>query len=223
MPEQPASTSVSKARRSPAPWVWLLLGLFLVMSAGSVLLLSRQLGGISSSSLPDYGAVPDFQLTERNGATLSRAELIGGVWVADFIFTRCQGSCPLLATRMAAIQQQLPTGSKQPIRLVSFSVDPDWDTPERLREYAARYRADPKRWLFLTGSYQTMTDLIRNGFHLGIVKAGDAPNAAPSEPIIHSDRLVLVDSTGRIRGYYQATNQEGFGHLLQDLEVLRRE
>lgn len=203
--------------------MWILLGLFLAMSAGSVLLLSRQLGGISSSSLPNYGVVPDFQLIERSGATFSRAELAGGVWVADFIFTRCQGSCPLLSARMATIQQQLRLATTQPVRLVSFSVDPEWDTPERLREYAARYRADPKQWLFLTGPYQTMTDLIKKGFHLGIVKAEDAPETSPSEPIIHSDRLVLVDAVGHIRGYYQVVNQEGFNHLLQDLEVLRRE
>lgn len=193
------------------------------MSAASLLLLSKQLGGMSSSSLPDYGAVPDFQLTERSGTPLSRAELVGGVWVADFIFTRCQGSCPLLSTRMATIQQMLQLATTRPVRLVSFSVDPEWDTPERLREYAARYRADPQQWLFVTGPYQTMSDLIRGGFRLGLVKAGEATDAPPSEPIIHSDRLVLVDAAGHIRGYYQVTNQDGFNHLLQDLEVLRRE
>lgn len=223
MAENATLTLAKQRQRSSFLWLWLLLALFLVMSAASLLLLSRQLRGVSSSSLPDYGEVPDFQLTERSGAMLSRADLLGSVWVADFIFTRCQGSCPVLSARMAALQQQMPPSTTRPIRLVSFSVDPEWDTPERLRAYAARYQADAQQWLFLTGPYRTLADLIVTGFHLGLSKAEDTAMTPHSEPIVHSDRFVLVDAIGHIRGYYQPTTQDGFNHLLQDLRVLHRD
>ncbi len=215
MPEQPAPTSASQTRRSPAPWVWILLGLFLAMSAGSVLLLSRQLGGISSSSLPNYGVVPDFQLIERSGATFSRAELAGGVWVADFIFTRCQGSCPLLSARMATIQQQLRLATTQPVRLVSFSVDPDHDTPQVLQGYATRMGAR-EFWYFLTGPRDTVATLVKHGFKLAFGDDGPA-----DAPITHSDRFVLVDRELRIRGYYRGGDPDDLTRLERDAAALR--
>lgn len=200
-------------------WVLALVALFFLMVAGSVFLLGTQLSSNRSSALPVLGEVPEFQLTERNGASFSRAALTGSVWVADFIFTRCPGICPLLSTRMATLQQQLQGETDHPIRLVSFSVDPEWDTPERLREYAERYHAHPTQWVFLTGPTQTMTQLITQGFRLSVAAAP----AGSQEPILHSDRLVLVDPFFRIRGYYHGSDVEDFDKLQQDIRVLLHE
>ena len=219
MTETDMSPSEKRNVRFPKKLILLLTLLFLLMSVGSILLLRSQLGSHRSSALPDLGTAPDFQLTERSGNSFSRADLAGSVWIADFIFTRCPGLCPLLSTRMATLQQQIQNTTDRPVRLVSFSVDPDWDTPERLREYANRYQAHPDLWVFLTGPAQTMLQIITKGFHLGVMAA---PAGSP-EPIIHSDRLVLVDSSFRIRGYYHGSAQEDFNRLQHDIGVLLHE
>lgn len=209
--------------RPKITWVWLLLALLLLMSVSSILLFRRQLARLEARNLPDYGEAPDFQLTERSGQLISRADLAGRVWVADFIFTRCQGMCPMLSTRMAFLQQHLQETSGRAVQLISFSVDPEWDTPERLREYAERYHADANRWLFVTGPTQTVTRLITEGFHLGLTPAPSESQSAATEPIIHSDRLMLVDPALRIRGYYHGMEQESFDQLVRDVGALRRE
>src|SRR5215470_419954 len=193
-----------------------------LMSVGSILLLRSQLNG-RVPPLPTLGEAPDFQLTERSGKQVTRAELAGEVWVADFIFTRCPGMCPLLSTRMETLQQKLSETPGRPVKLVSFSVDPEWDTPERLQEYAQKYQASREQWLFLTGPLPTMTQIITKGFHLGLVKVPPEEQSPKHEPIIHSDRLVLIDPAFQIRGYYQGVDQDSFTQLWRDLETLRRQ
>jgi len=103
------------------------------------------------------------------------------------------------------------------LRFVSFTVDPEWDTPEVLRSYAEGVAADPERWLFLTGDRDAIYALSQQGFHLG---AGD--DVATSE-IMHSTRFVLVDRAGRIRGYYDGTVPEEVAQLAKDARVVARE
>ncbi len=164
--------------------------------------------------------VPEFSLTERSGTVVTRADLAGSWWVADFIFTRCTGICPLLTARMAQLAQRLPD-----VRLVSFSVDPAYDTPSVLSRYAEG--AVPAgtaegQWLFLTGPRETLYALIGGGFHLSVSDA--APSlAAEGELITHSDRLVLVDPEGYIRGYYHGTEEDAAAKVAEDLARLRGE
>jgi len=139
------------------------------------------------------GQAPQFELTERSGAAVSTAGLAGRVWVVDFIFTHCAGPCPLMSTRMARLQTAVQ--DLQDVRLVSISVDPERDTPQRLSEYADRYRADPDKWLFLSGDFEVIRTTAVDGFKLGSL----------DDPIIHSDRFVLVDALGAIRGYFDST------------------
>ncbi len=140
------------------------------------------------------------------------------MWVANFIFTHCPGRCPLLSQRMARLQTVLRT---KPVRFLSLSVDPERDTPEVLQVYAQRYRADDQRWLFLTGERSVMYDLIRNGFRLGVeVLAPHDPRLTTHEPIVHSNRFVLIDPQRRIRGYYRGDDTESIAQLLQDVEIL---
>src|SRR5262245_31476896 len=114
----------------------------------------------------DLGEVADFALTERGGETVHRADLLGKVWVAAFGFTRCTGPCPQVSGTMARLQAEL--AGQPEVRLVSFSVDPDHDTPEVLRGYAQRFGADPQRWLFLTGPRDDLYRLIQESFHLAV-------------------------------------------------------
>ncbi|MBI3450018.1 MAG: SCO family protein [Acidobacteria bacterium] len=168
-------------------------------------------------ALPLFDPVPSFALTASDRAPVTNATLAGRIWVADFVFTRCTGVCPLLSGRMLALQKALR--GRDDVRLVSFSVDPDYDTPEVLAAYAKDHGADSSRWIFLTGPRPELHDLIGRGFHLAVAKAPEG-TAAPGELITHSDRLVLVDGKGRIRGYYRGSEEETVRRVLTDLDGL---
>lgn len=217
-PHQPRN-----ARRATAVsrLVWAALAAVLAIVAGAgVVSISRRAAppAAGTERLGQLGSLPPFDLVERSGRRVSLADLRGKIWVADFVFTRCAGVCPVLSTRMAGLQQKLAVGPASPVRLVSFSVDPAHDTPEVLAEYAERYRASEDGWLFLTGERDHLHALIQNGFRLSVA---DSPGAAdPNEMITHSDRFVLVDDQGQIRGYYHGTEEESVARLLDDVETL---
>jgi protein SCO1/2 len=167
---------------------------------------------------PVLGRVPDFTLVNRDGRPVGLRDLAGAPWVADFIFTRCPASCPMLTARMARLNRDLPADLG--VRLVSFSVDPEHDTPAVLEKYAASFDA-PGRWLFLTGSREKILSLSRDGFKLGL-ELTPPPGIDAPEPILHTTRFVLVDGHGGIRGYYEAFEEESMEKLLRDLGALSR-
>ena len=171
----------------------------------------------SKSSLPRLGIVPDFSLTERTGEKVPLSDLKGKVWIADFIFTNCGGSCPIMTSTMASFQEQLKDAGN--VLLVSFTVDPERDSPEVLKEYADLYSASPSRWLFLTGEKEKIVYLTREGFHLSV--ASDSTSIA--EPIIHSTMFVLVDRQGIIRGYYDSSDERALIRIIADARVLASE
>jgi len=167
------------------------------------------------SSLPEMGSVPAFTLTDQDGRTFSSAALQGKVWVADFIFTNCTGPCPRLTAQMRHLQNILlhRGGASDRVRLVSITVDPGHDTPQALQEYARRFRADTRRWSFLTGSAAGIRQLTVDTFHV---------NTA-ADPLEHSTRFVLVDGRGRIRGYYESTDATVLERLADDIGSLSKE
>jgi protein SCO1/2 len=207
------------------PLVWAALGLVLtavaVTALWSVLRAGRP-GVDGAEPLPVYGTVPAFSLIERSGRRVGSQDLAGEIWIANFVFTRCPGMCPTLSARMAGLQATLGE-SGLPVRLVSISVDPTRDTPEVLRAYAERYRADPERWLFLTGPREAVHALVRDGFHLAVAELPPGEREAAPEPITHSDRFVLVDPALQIRSYYHGM-EPGMGAAVHEaVERLRRE
>jgi len=166
-----------------------------------------------AAALPVLGRVPAFTLTNRDGRVVRPADLAGAPWIADFVFTRCVSSCPLLSARLARLDRVLPP--ELGIRLVSFSVDPAHDTPAVLERYARSLSAS-RRWLFLTGRQKAEEQLRRLslGFKLAL-----EPGAA-TEAILHSTRFVLVDAAGAIRGTYQALDPEALRRLEADARAL---
>jgi protein SCO1/2 len=165
-------------------------------------------------------AVEPFTLTERSGREFSSQELQGQIWVVDFFYTECPGICVNLSQQMARLQQ---LAARYPeVRLVSVSVDPERDTPPVLSEYAARYGADPQRWLFLTGEKKAIEQVVVRNFLLAMTENPD-PNAPPQDRITHSSRLVLIDAQGRIRHYYDALAPDAAESVLGGIEALRRE
>jgi protein SCO1/2 len=165
---------------------------------------------------PVVGEVPDFTLVNRDGQTIRRRDLAGAPWVADFIFTRCGASCPMMSLRMAKLERELPEDLG--VRFVSISVDPEHDTPRVLEEYAQSFGA-PGRWLFLTGDKPQIYRLSREGFKLAL---DDTTPVSPDEMILHSTRFVLVDGQGKIRGYYEAFDEKALEKLVQDLRAISK-
>jgi cytochrome oxidase Cu insertion factor (SCO1/SenC/PrrC family) len=163
----------------------------------------------------DFGAVPEFRLTERSGRTVSAADLKGKVWVADFIFTRCMGPCPRLSRAMAGLQSSLAAAPDA--RLVSITVDPSHDTPAALAAYAERFEADKERWLFLTGDPAAVRDLVLGGFKAAMQ---DNPSAGPGEAVTHSLGMALVDKDGRIRGYFDGSDPAALERLAKRAKAL---
>lgn len=184
------------------------------LSRAGVGLVLAVLAGCRAPELPVLGTVPPFALTERSGRPLRAEDLVGRVWIADFVFTRCPDVCPALTRRMARLQSLSSDGSDA-VRLVSFSVDPSHDTPDVLRVYAAHAGARDD-WLFVTGPRDAMATLLRDGFRVAF--ADDGP---PAAPITHSDRFVLVDRDLRIRGYYHGGDAEDVERLARDATALR--
>jgi protein SCO1/2/putative membrane protein len=153
-----------------------------------------------------YERVPDFALVERSGQPLARKDLLGRVWVGEFIFTRCAGSCPVMISRMMTLYKALPQAT-----YVSFTVDPANDTPAVLAAYAKNMSL-PEEWLFATGTYEQIQSLAKDGFKLSM-----GPGSSADEPIIHSDRLVIVDRYGRQRGSFSTSDAEGMERLRAEL------
>lgn len=141
------------------------------------------------SPLPDFGQLPHFSLIDQTGRTFARQDLKAGIWVLDFIFTRCTTVCPRLSQEMKALQTLSPSNL---ISFLSISIDPDYDTVDRLASYAKRYQADPARWRFLTGDKRMIRALqLKTQRHLD-----------PDEITAHSKQLYLLDQDGFIREVY---------------------
>ncbi len=204
-------------QREPARWAWWNLIPFAVLAVAGLFLLN--LLHRPSKPLPVYGLVPDFKLTNQLNQTVSLADLKGQVWVADVIFTRCPGPCAQMTRTLRRIQEQLPPGS--PVKLVSLTADPEFDTPPVLRTYADRFKAEPKNWAFLTGPKPAVYDLAMKGLKLAVQE-----NATTnlSELFIHSTRIVLVDPLGRLRAVeFDGTEEDVVPKVLRAVDQLVRE
>ncbi len=182
----------------------------------------------STAPLEDYGPAPGFHLTDQLGRPIASDELAGKVVLVDFIYTSCTDICPLLSEQMRTIQERLRSddllGSRA--QLVSFTVDPARDSPDVLRAYAERYRADPQAWHFVTGPETDVMAAVVDGFHIGVQAMPPSPRTADQDgsamsgyEVLHSGRIVLVDRAGRIRAYYD-TSELDLDRVLRDIRAL---
>lgn len=210
------SLSVERAPAGSATaWKMILLGIPLVVATVFFFVWRSQVTQLANRPLPSHGSVPSFQLVNQNNQSFGSTQLAGKIWIADFIFTSCPGPCPMISSRMSELQKPLQNSD---VHLVSFSVDPEKDTPEVLRGYAQKLKAQPGRWDFLTGSKPAIYDLSKNGFKLAVSESSDDADIP-----VHSTRLVLVDRRGEIRGYYDALAPDAVTKVLADASHLLRE
>jgi protein SCO1 len=202
---------------SRAGIVWkVTLILIPILTLGVLLWLRHvEVNALRQRTVSTYGTVPSFQLINQSGQPFGSAQLAGKIWIADFIYTTCPGPCPMISSRMSELQKPL---EETDVHLVSFSVDPEKDTPQVLGAYAEKLQADPKRWDFLTGPKSSIYKLSHDGFKLAVSDGSDEQGIP-----VHSTRMVLVDRRGEIRGYYDATEPDAVTKLLADTNHLLRE
>jgi len=156
------------------------------------------------------GPAPQFSLIDQTGTALSSDSLKGKVYVADFIFTHCAGPCRAMTTRMADLQKQV---NDPAVQFVSISVDPKRDTPEVLKAYGEEFGADAKTWKFATGDSDDIQQIAR-----GMMQAY-AP-AKDDQPILHSERFILVDATGNIRSTAHAKDEDALKQFVTDIKAV---
>ncbi len=168
----------------------------------------------------DFGPLPEFQLTERSGTPIGLHDLSGKTWVAAFIFTRCAGPCTHISGSMAQLQERMK--DLPDLRLVSFSVDPEYDSAAVLTAYGKKFGAKSDRWLFVTGEEKPVYELLRKGFKVG-VEPSTPEDRKPGNEVTHSTKLVLVDRHGHVRGYFDGLDPKSLDELVRQVRVLDRE
>ncbi len=197
-----------QSTRAGTIWKATLIAIPIVTVLGLIWLRQLEVNALRQRTVSSYGNVPEFTLINQDGRNFGSADLRGKIWIADFIYTTCPGPCPMISNRMSELQEPL---KKTDVHLVSFSVDPDKDTPKVLQTYAEKLGAEPGRWDFLTGPKSTIYNLSRDGFKLAASDGSEA-NGIP----VHSTRMILVDRHGEIRGYYDAVAADAITKLVAD-------
>ncbi|RFS16479.1 SCO family protein [Emticicia sp. C21] len=168
-----------------------------------------------------YHKIPNFVLTDQSGNQFSSQQTKGKIYVADFFFTRCGTICPKLSSAMVRVQDVF--ADSPDVLMVSHSVDPNHDTPQVLAAYAKKYDAKAGRWFFLTGEKKAVYDLAIKGYKLPVADASEYDKNIKNvdEMFIHSEKLMLIDKEGYIRGIYDGTINTDIERLLAEVKVLQ--
>jgi protein SCO1/2 len=183
----------------------------------------RSMNRVLPPELPRLGQVPEFTLTNGFGKPFGTKDLNGRIYMASFMFTSCPTTCPGLIERMKVAQKRLK-GLGQKVALLSISVDPVFDKPEVLFKFARKNKANPYIWHFLTGSRDQLRGLLIDGFKVPMGDKEPVEGVVGDETvtlmdIAHTEKLVLVDEKGMIRGYY-STDKYGMDKMMIDVGLL---
>ena len=203
-----ANTNNEKRKVDKSTLIWVGLGALIIAIAG-INLWSAFDTETEVSTKGVEASVPDFNLTNQQGQPLSLSDMVGKIWIADFIFTHCPTICPAMTQEMARLQSEFAT---DPVYFVSFSVDPERDTVDVLSRYATAYGADDRHWHFLTGEKTAIHQLAEQGFRLTTGQNGNEP--------FHSPHFVLVKADGNIHDYYNSRSKPALLRLRQDVKAL---
>lgn len=164
----------------------------------------------------NHHKIGDFELVNQNGEQVTREFYEGKIYVADFFFTTCLTICPIMTDHMLEIQEKIKDDPE--VFLLSHTVFPNADTVEVLKEYAIEKGVIDAKWNLVTGEKKQIYDLARKSY-LASKTDGDG---GPYD-MIHTENFVLVDKTGRIRGFYDGTDKEAIKDLLKDIKILKAE
>jgi protein SCO1 len=215
------------SRRAVSPMVWVGLGITLaVLLLALLLTVLKVRSAAPAPALPVLGAVAPFTLTNQENHLVTQADLFGEVWIADIIFTRCAGPCLRMSQQMKKLHSEL--GAQTKVKLVSLTTDPEFDTPEVLKKYGARFDADPNRWTFLTGTKGQIADLAIGSLKLTAIEKRPEEKENPDDLFIHSTIFVVVDKKLRLRGVFETegegiSTEEARKRILEAVKKLGKE
>ena len=210
---------MNKPTRSIEWIVWSGLAVVILTIFGAYV--ASSLGKNHRPALPVLSRVPDFALTNQFGRVVTLADFRGQVWVADIIFTRCPRACAKMTREMSQLQSALPPN--QPVKFLSLTADPEYDTPEVLSEYAKKFGAASERWQFLTGKKLDVYRLATKGLLLAVDEVKADERTSPNDLFLHSTHFVVVDKQGRIRGGFDGTEPSSQPKIVQSIQTLLRE
>ncbi len=193
------------AQRLPLT-IWVGFGLLFGLLGLMYLLSLAEYSRARQKALPVIDQVANFTLTNQDGIVTTLADLSNHVWVADIIFTRCAGSCPIMSTQMKSLQDALPSNSQA--KLVTLTTDPDYDVPSILKRYGEHYGADFQRWTFLTGAKGELAGLAAGSLKLGSTPVPPQDRTNSVDLFVHSTIFVVVDKQARLRGIFQTEGQD---------------
>lgn len=168
---------------------------------------------------PVLSQLPAFALVDQDGQPFTPETMRGQVWVAGLIFTSCPSTCPKISRAMLSLQERYLRDHVD-VKLVSFSVDPENDTPKVLKTYAGHLGADESSWRFVTGPLAAMESLVVGGFASAMDKT---TGPAGMIDIAHTTKLVLIDGDGNIRGYYSSDDEMGLDEVFHRSQHVLRE
>lgn len=177
-------------------------------------MVSQELVDENIRYIKKYHRIADFSLTNQNGEKITQKNYENKIYIADFFFTTCPTICPIMTDNMTYLQEKLLKNKN--ILLASFSVTPDIDNVEVLKDYALEKGVLSYKWNLLTGNKKMIYDLARKSY---LVAKNDGDGG--KYDMIHTENFVLVDKEKRIRGFYDGTNKEEMEKLLNDVEILK--
>jgi protein SCO1 len=167
-------------------------------------------------SFPMSMEVEEFSAVNQSGDEVTLSDLKGDIWIADFIFTNCDTICLPMTANMAQLQQKLKdNGLAEDVKLVSFSIDPENDTPQALTEYSSRYEADLDQWEFLTGYSQEEVEVFANrSFNTPAAKVEG------SDQFVHGTSFYLISESGIVLKQYEGVMDPPFEEIIADIKKL---
>lgn len=157
--------------------------------------------------------IPDFTFINQEGKPIGRSQMEGKITVVDFFFTSCLSICPVMSKELSRVNDMFREEPRA--QLMSISIDPEFDTPQVLKQYADEHEAIAGKWHFLSGPKLETFQLARCGFVLPALDGNGVP-----DDFVHSDKFILIDAEGRIRGYYSGTTREQVDLLILEMKIL---
>jgi protein SCO1/2 len=163
-----------------------------------------------------YHKIPDFKFLNQDSLWVSQKDMAGKIYVADFFFTTCPTICPKMKTQLLRIYDKFAEDDR--VRILSHTIDPEFDGVRVLKEYAKKLNITSPRWNLLTGK---KSDIYRLGEKSYMVTAQEDANEVGG--FVHSGAFILVDQNRYVRGIYDGTKEEDVNHLIEDIGLLLKE
>lgn len=163
-----------------------------------------------------YFSIPPFEVTNQDGETVTNESLKGNIYVSEFFFTSCPTICPIMTGQLMRVHEKFK--NEERLKIVSFTLDPDYDTPEKLKDHAKRLGINTNQWWFLNDKKSETYELAQKGYFVTALEDSAEPGG-----IVHSGKVSLIDGDGHIRAYYDGTVEADVNVLINDIATLLEE